>query len=130
MDKKRILLVEDDESLQMALSLFLEDLGFEIVVAGDMRQATNAIEGGPYAAAIVDYFIGNVPSAALIAALRRRHPSMPLVCSTGASAEQIAFSDRLSTPTAFLFKPYGVTELRSTLQSVFATTEPDAAARG
>jgi DNA-binding NtrC family response regulator len=120
MDNKRILLVEDDQSLQMALSMFLEDMGFEPVIASDPQQAAQAVEKGPYAAAIVDYFLGNVSTAGIIADLRRRHPAMPLVCSTGASAEQIRFDQAAESPTAFLFKPYGVKELRSTLQGVFA----------
>ena len=119
MDKKRILLVEDDRSLQLALRYFLEDMGYEAVIVEDHAQAAQAIGDGPFAAAIVDYFLGDIPTSHLIAELQRRHPSMPLVCSTGASVEQIKIEEGSRPPTAYLIKPFGVDELRNTLQSLF-----------
>jgi DNA-binding response OmpR family regulator len=118
MQKKKILLVEDDRSLQLALRYFLEDLGYEIVVAEDHAQAARVMGDGPYDAAIVDYFLGDIPSSQLIAELQRRHPSMPLVCSTAASVDQILIEDGSPPPTAYLFKPFGVDELRSMLESL------------
>ncbi len=120
MQKKRILLVEDDRSLQMALRYFLEDMGYEIVIAEDHAQAARVMGDGPYAAAIVDYFLNDIPSSQLIAELQRRHPSMPLVCSTAASAGQIQMEEGAAPPTAFLFKPFGVSELRDTLHSLIS----------
>ncbi|HEX6832945.1 MAG TPA: response regulator [Rudaea sp.] len=119
MAKQRILLVEDDRSLQIALRYLLEDMGYELVVAEDHEQATIALSEGPYAAAIVDYFLDNVPSSRLIAELQRRHPGMPLVCSTAANAEQIELEDGIA-PAAFLYKPFGANELRDTLHSLIA----------
>ena len=119
MDKKRILLVEDDRSLQLALRYFLEDMGYETVVVEDHARAAQVIGEGPFAAAIVDYFLGDISTSHLIAELQRRHPSMPLVCSTGASIEQINFEEGSPPPTAYLMKPFGVDELRVTLQSLF-----------
>jgi DNA-binding NtrC family response regulator len=121
MQKKRILLVEDDRSLQTALRYFLEDMGYEIVVAENHAQATQVIGQGPFAAAIVDYFLGNIPTSHLIAELQQRHPSMPLVCSTAASIGQIQIAEGAAPPTAYLFKPFDVSELRDTLQQVLPT---------
>jgi DNA-binding response OmpR family regulator len=120
MQKKRILLVEDDRSLQAALRYFLEDMGYEIVVAEDHAQARQVMADGPYAAAIVDYFLNDVPSSKLIAELQRRHPDMPLVCSTAASATQIQIEEGAAPPTAFLFKPFAVSELRATLSALLS----------
>jgi DNA-binding response OmpR family regulator len=118
--QKKILLVEDDRSLQLALRYFLEDLGYEIVVAEDHAQAALVMGDGPYDAAIVDYFLGDIPSSRLIAELQRRHPGMPLLCSTAASVDQIFIEDGSTPPTAYLFKPFGVDELRRTLESLIA----------
>jgi DNA-binding NtrC family response regulator len=127
MQKKRILLVEDDRSLQTALRYFLEDMGYEIVVAENHAQATQVIGQGPFAAAIVDYFLGNIPTSHLIAELQQRHPSMPLVCSTAASIGQIQIAEGAAPPTAYLFKPFDVSELRDTCQQVLPTGTPAAA---
>ena len=115
MSKKRILLIEDDHSLQVTLRYLLEDMGYDLVVAADHAQASVAICNGPYDAAIVDYFLDNIPSSDLIAQLRKRYPATPLVCSTAASAGQIDESVR---PNAILYKPFGAGELRDTLNSL------------
>jgi DNA-binding response OmpR family regulator len=115
MGNKRILLIEDDHGLQVALRYLLEDLGYDLVVAADHAQASRAICDGPYDAAIVDYFLDNIPSSDLIAQLRKRYPTTPLVCSTAAFAEQIDDSVR---PNAFLYKPFGANQLRDVLDAL------------
>ncbi|HZP64882.1 MAG TPA: response regulator [Rudaea sp.] len=117
---KRILLIEDDRSLQVAMRYMLEDLGYDLVVADDHAQARHAIVDGPYAAAIVDYFLDNIPASGLIADLRRRYPRMPLVCSTAAFAEQIELEKESPRPHAFLYKPFDARELRDVLSSLVA----------
>jgi CheY-like chemotaxis protein len=121
MGKKRILLIEDDRSLQVALRYMLEDLGYELVVAEDHAGARVAMDDGPYDIAIVDYFLGNMPSSDLIAELRRRYPRTPLICSTAAFAEQVKLDNESIRPNAFLYKPFGAKELRDTLNSLLAT---------
>jgi two-component system, OmpR family, response regulator PhoP len=116
--KKRILLIEDDRSLQIAMRYTIEDLGYEIVVAGDEARAASAILEGPYDAAVVDYFIENASAAGLIADLRRRYPHMPLVCSTGACAEQMELESDLLRPDAYLYKPFAPDQLRATLNAL------------
>lgn len=118
MGKKRILLIEDDRSLQVALRYLLQDLGYDVVVAENHAQASTAIGEGPYDAAIVDYFLDNIPSSDLIAELRKRHPGTPLLCSTAACAEQIKLDDACLRPNAMLYKPFGPNELRDTLQAL------------
>ncbi|MDR3386073.1 MAG: response regulator [Rudaea sp.] len=121
MGKKRILLIEDDRSLQVALRYMLEDLGYDLVSAGDHASARAAIDAGAYDVAIVDYFLGNIPASDLIAELRRSYPRMPLLCSTAAFAEQVKLDDQSVRPDAFLYKPFGTNELRDTLASLLAT---------
>jgi two-component system OmpR family response regulator len=115
--KKRIVLIEDDRSLQVALRYLLEDLGYDLVVAADREQAHAAITGGTFDAAIVDYFLDNVPSSDLIVLLRARAPAMPLICSTAAFAEQIELDESVR-PDAMLYKPFAVGELRDTLNAL------------
>lgn len=118
MGNKTILLIEDDPSLQLTLRYLIEDMGYDLVVAQNHEQAAAAISGGPYAAAIVDYFIENKSSSNLMADLKRGFPEMPLVCSTAASAQQVEFESDSAQPNAFLRKPFGAKEFRNTLQSL------------
>jgi CheY-like chemotaxis protein len=96
----------------------LEDLGYDLVVAGDHAEAFIAIAQGPYDAAIVDYFLDNIPATDLIAELRKSHPRTPVLCSTAAFAEQVDLNDESLRPDAMLYKPFGVAELRDALQKL------------
>jgi DNA-binding response OmpR family regulator len=120
--KKRILLIEDDRSLQVALRYLLEDLGYDLVIAADRERALAAMSDGSYDAAIVDYFLDNVPSSDLITQLRTQSPSMPLICSTAAFAEQIKLDESVQ-PDAILYKPFAVGELRDTLNALMRIAE-------
>lgn len=116
MERKKILLIEDDQSLVLALRYMLEDMGYELVVAQDHEQAATAIDDGPYVVAIVDYLVDNVPSSSLLATLRQRYPQTPLICSTAAAP--LRLEDHGAQPDAFLQKPFGAEELRRTLRSL------------
>jgi DNA-binding response OmpR family regulator len=105
--KKRILLIEDDPSLQVTLRYLLEDLGYEIVVASDHAQAR-----------AVDYFLNNVPAVDLLAELRKHQPGTGILCSTAAFAEQIHLDDDALRPDAILYKPFSTEELRDALKGL------------
>jgi DNA-binding NtrC family response regulator len=118
MNRKRILLIEDDQSLVLALRYMLEDMGYDLVVAQDHEQAASAIDAGPYAVAIIDYLVDNIPSSPLLAELRERYPQMPLICSTAAVPLRLEANG--TQPDAFLQKPFGAEELRRTLRLLVA----------
>lgn len=119
--RHRILLIEDDPSLQVAMRYMIEDLGHDLVIAGDAVDARSAIENGPYDLAVVDYLLHNVPSSRLIAYLRTRYPQTPVVCSTAACEEQIQLDTELLRPDAILYKPFAPDELRRTLDSLLVS---------
>ena len=115
MERKKILLIEDDQSLIFTLRYMLEDMGYDLIVAQDHEQAANAIDDGPYDVAIIDYLVDNLPSSPLVERLRQRYPHMPLISST-AAAPLVHADD--AKPDAFLLKPFGADDLRKTLQSL------------
>jgi two-component system catabolic regulation response regulator CreB len=114
--RRRVLLVEDDQSLQIAMRYLLENLGFDLVAAETREDAARDIAKGPYDIAIVDYYLRNVPSSDLIAEMRRRFPSMPIICSTAARKENLQLDEAL--PDAFLYKPFEARELRDLIHSL------------
>jgi DNA-binding NtrC family response regulator len=121
MKDRTILLIEDDESLVQTMRYMIEDMGYDLVVATNHAQAKAALAGGPYAVAIVDYLVDNMPTGELIAQLQSRHPRTPVVCSTAAAIQQVQLQQAHAPPNAFLFKPFSIDELRETLHSVVKT---------
>ena len=115
---RRALLVEDDQSLQIALRYLMENLGFDLVAAETREDAQRSIDDGPYDIAIVDYYLRNVPSSDLIAEMRRRFPRMPIICSTAAREENLQLDETLPRPDAFLYKPFEARELRDLVNAL------------
>lgn len=117
---RRALLIEDDQSLQIAMRYLMENLGFDLVAAETREEAERMIAAGPYDIAIVDYYLRNIPSSDLIADMRRRFPRMPIICSTAARKESLQLDESLR-PDAFLYKPFEARELRDLINSLIAT---------
>ena len=117
---RRALLVEDDQSLQVAMRYLMENLGFDLVSAETHDDATRSIAEGPYDIAIVDYYLRNVPSTGLISQMRRLYPQMPIICSTAARRETIDLDADGVSPNAFLYKPFEARELRAMIESLLA----------
>ncbi len=117
---RRALLVEDDQSLQVALRYLMENLGFDLISAETHDDATRRIADGPYDIAIVDYYLRNVPSTGLIAEMRRLYPQMPIICSTAARRETLDLDSDELRPDAFLYKPFEARELRAMIESLLA----------
>ncbi len=100
--RRRVLLVEDDQSLQIALRYLMENLGFDLDLRPKRTRMRRAnIADGPYDIAIVDYYLRNVPSSDLIADMRRRFPRMPIICSTAARREICNLDERCRRRTPF-----------------------------
>lgn len=118
---RRALLVEDDQSLQIAMRYLMENLGYDLVSAETREVAQCMIAEGPYDIAIVDYYLRNIPSSDLIAEMRRRFPRMPIICSTAARRENLQLDEALHCPDAFLYKPFEARELRDLINSLVAT---------
>ena len=84
---KRILVVDDEEAVAEVLQYLLEDEGYEVVTATVAEDAlAKAAEGG-FAAAVLDFSMGEVSGVAVAHALKS-DPStaqIPIIILTGVS---------------------------------------------
>lgn len=112
---KRLLVVEDEPFVALALTDALADLGFDVAACvGDVRAALAAIRRERIDGALLDVNLGSEridPVAELLAERR-----CPFVFTTGNSEADLppAYADR-----TVLQKPFGSEALASTLQGLF-----------
>lgn len=82
MVKKKILIVDDEDSIRFGMTTFLEGSGYHTVAAKGCRQARRAFEQAPPDAAVIDYQLDDGTAIDLLRAFRQSNPDVPLIVMT------------------------------------------------
>jgi CheY-like chemotaxis protein len=122
-----ILLAEDHESIREMARQTLISLGYRILAASDGQEALRLCEQERPALAILDVVMPKLGGPATAARLLKMHPDLPLVFTSGYSADGAEVPKACETPR-YLQKPYSPTTLgrlvRDTLDQHSARTNP------
>jgi two-component system, cell cycle sensor histidine kinase and response regulator CckA len=106
-----VLIIDDEDLVRDVIARMIEDLGYAAVTARDGVTGLDLIERGPIDAVLVDMTMPVMSGDEVIAALRKRHPNLPVVLCSG--------YDRASrgpvTADAYLPKPFRIEVLERTL---------------
>ncbi len=110
MTAPRILLVEDELSSAEVLALLLADIGYEVTVAPDARQALLRLEEAAPDLLITDFMMPGMNGAMLVKALRDmpRYAALPVLMISG--APESALRAYAVPYQAFLRKPFSLDE--------------------
>jgi len=79
----RILVVDDEPQVQQTLAAFLEDEGFETLVADSVVKAIEVLETERIHLAIVDIMMPGVDGLEAVKAISRLKPKVPVVAMSG-----------------------------------------------
>jgi CheY-like chemotaxis protein len=82
----RILVVDDEEILRELTTVYLEDAGYEVVVARDGREALRILENEAVDAIITDIVMPDMEGLELIRTLRRDYPGTGIIACSGGGA--------------------------------------------
>ena len=105
----RVLVVEDDENLRVAVAGALRAAGFAVDAAGDLPTADEALSVNSYDCAVFDRML---PSGDALHYVRVRRPAVPVLFLTArdAVADRIA---GLDAGDDYLVKPFAIEELEA-----------------
>jgi two-component system OmpR family response regulator len=105
----RVLVVEDDEDLRVAITGALRAAGFAVDAAGDLPAADEALAVNSYDCAVLDRML---PSGDALRYVQARRPAVPVLFLTArdAVADRIA---GLDAGDDYLVKPFAVEELEA-----------------
>ena len=81
--KRRILIVDDDESMRDVTATLLSKEGYEVLTAGDGFEALAAMRGGVPDLMITDLKMPNMSGFELLGIVRKRFPSMSVMAISG-----------------------------------------------
>ncbi|HXH82815.1 MAG TPA: ATP-binding protein [Candidatus Tectomicrobia bacterium] len=114
-----LLLVDDDADVRAMLVDILEGLGYRVVSARNVEQATAAAEqtAGRLDGVVMDVVMRGMTGPDLAARIRRRHPHVKVLFISGYAGDAIRhhLPDR---DAAFLSKPFSAATLARTLRAL------------
>jgi PAS domain S-box-containing protein len=117
---RTVLLVDDDPDVREVLEHMLRDLGFEVTIAADGRQALEKFcaQSTSIGAVLLDMTMPELNGDEVLTALRHTHPTTPVVLMSGFSERYAAARIRGDAHCSFLQKPFETAELAVALHSV------------
>lgn len=131
-NRVRILVAEDEDALRNNLSRQLEKLGYEVRVASDGAQALRELSSGePFDLVITDIFMPEVDGLQFIRSVRREHPSVKVIATSGGPREVPAEKGGIAQDmlriaeligaASILKKPFELDALRERVEMVLAS---------
>lgn len=98
MDKKQILLVEDDMNLGMLLMDFLESEGFMVVWRNDAVSGLQQLKRQPFDLGILDIMMPGMDGFNLARNIRDQYPTLPFIFLTARLLRKTSSKDTPSAP--------------------------------
>jgi two-component system cell cycle sensor histidine kinase/response regulator CckA len=122
----RILLVEDEEMLRSLAEVVLRGQGHTVETAVDGAEAVARLEaeGPPPDVVILDLVLPRISGADVFRRLRRRHPGLPVLLTSGQMEGDALDDDVRAGVAAVLPKPYRPAELVAAVRRALAAARP------
>ena len=123
---KRILLVEDDKELRLALKLRFESSGFEVLVAGDGLEALQkGREERPHII-ILDLMLPNLNGFEVCRLLKydQKYRHIPIILCSARCRSQDVEQGRQAGADAYITKPFDGRELITTVEGLLKEASP------
>ncbi|HEY0939125.1 MAG TPA: response regulator [Steroidobacter sp.] len=115
----RVLIVEDEMLVRMFAVDALEDVGFQVLQAGDATEATTALQGGgDVAAVIVDMGLPDRSGDQLAAEMRAKLENLPILIASGRSERELKDRFAADQRIGVLVKPYTASMLIGALAAL------------
>lgn len=113
-----VLIVEDELLIRYMLSDFLREAGYQVIEACDADEALILIGTTVPDLIISDVRMpGSIDGLGLLAAVRKAHPILPVIITSGHLQPTLALADGA---TKFLAKPYMLEDVVQAVQSELA----------
>ncbi len=115
MEKKRILIVDDEKSMRLLVAMVLGTQDYEITMANNGVEAIKQIDKEFYDLIITDYMMPQMDGLELTCRIKARYPFMPILVVTGNAPVQDLLKNGA---TACIMKPFDIFELRCLVKTI------------
>ncbi len=117
----RILLVDDEESIQTLLAYPLRKEGYEVVVAGDGREGLDQFAAGRFDLVVLDVMMPRIDGIEVCRQLRARS-QVPIIMLTARDDEVDKVLGLEIGADDYITKPFSVREFRSRVKAALRRT--------
>jgi two-component system, OmpR family, response regulator len=117
-EKIKLLLVEDDISLSMVLSDFLEMTGFSCTVAADGMEGLHLFKKDNFDICILDVMMPKMDGFTLAAEIRKKDPDIPLIFLTAKSMKHDRIKGFQQGCDDYITKPFSTEELSMRIRAI------------
>lgn len=129
MSKPSILIIDDDESITLTISRFLEAQGYRVAVANNGEDALAEARSGAYPIIISDIYIDQVTGLDILEAVRKADQHTAVVLMTARGSVRTTVEAEMQGAFEYLAKPFELGRLLEVIQRAEAVAaEPEAAA--
>jgi len=127
MNKKRILIVDDDKDILRMLEFGLKKLGpdYEIFTAKDIYSAIDEIEGRRFDLILTDYMMPGMTGVDLARAARRMSPEAQVVLMTAYGTNKLRDTTDHLGFDGYLNKPFTMEQVRDVIREVGNNALPE-----
>jgi response regulator RpfG family c-di-GMP phosphodiesterase len=109
--RKRILIVDDEESIRTMLAGFLRSRGFDAETAADAAQALALLEQQPFDLVLSDVNMPGMNGIELLSRIRRSHAAVGVLMLTGCEDVSMAVDAMKSGALDYVQKPFDLDEV-------------------
>ena len=120
--QRRLLFVDDEESIRVTLAIILEKHGFQVTTAASVAEALQKITSQTFDVLLSDLNIGNAGDGlTVVSAMRRTQPAAVTMILTGYPAFETALEAIRQQVDDYIVKPANIPALVSAIESKLST---------
>ncbi|HZE08627.1 MAG TPA: HD domain-containing phosphohydrolase [Gemmatimonadaceae bacterium] len=108
----RILIVDDEETIRLALRKFLRSRGYEVEIAGSGDQALELIEQAPFSLMLCDVRMPGMTGVQVVPQARQRDEDLAIIMLTAVNDAATATEVLASGASDYLMKPVELADLQ------------------
>lgn len=127
MDRKRVLIVDDEETIRKMVRMILEDELYEFAEAANGLEAQALLEKMPFDLIITDVIMPDCDGIELVMAVRRKLPGIKVIVMSGGgrmrACHYLDLAGKLGAARVFE-KPFDTAALRQTVQELLSEDQP------
>lgn len=116
--KKRVLVIDDDESMRHLLVDALEVFGYQVSTAKDGRQALDMLDEASFDLAICDLLMPRLNGREFLRKVKHHTPGLPVMIITGYGTAKTEDEMMQLGARAYLAKPFAIEQIKTIVEQI------------